>query len=255
MQSAQLKSGDSEDLEALFDSVAAQRQEVTLAAVSQTMIDHDSSEVQGQIDAQDPGEVYQRLGSLTRKLHDAMRELGYDRSVENAVNALPDARTRLAYIADLTGKAAEKVLGLVDKTQAIQDEMIARAKALDLEWSRLFNHEMTLDEFKAHALQTHEFLKTVQDKSHVTNAGLTEIMMAQDFHDLTGQVINRVAGIAQNVEEQLVQLLIDTTPAEKRPLPSSDSTWLSGPAVQTEGRTDICADQAQVDDLLESLGF
>jgi len=86
-----------------------------------------------------------------------------------------------------------------------------------------------------------------------TNQQLTQIMLAQDFHDLTGQVVNRIATMAQNLEEQLVKLLLAATPKDKRQV--VDDMWLSGPAIQTEGRTDICVDQNQVDDLLESLGF
>jgi chemotaxis protein CheZ len=80
-----------------------------------------------------------------------------------------------------------------------------------------------------------------------------DIMMAQDFQDLTGQVISRITGIAQNLEKQLVQVLVDFAPSEiKREL---DNGLLNGPQINPEGKSDVVADQGQVDDLLDSLGF
>jgi chemotaxis protein CheZ len=110
-----LKSGDNDDLEALFDEIAEQRvwdeaPAEPAAVASAKPVESTSEETPGE----EPHDVFRRVGSLTRKLHDALRELGYDKSVENAVNALPDARARLNYIADLTGKAAEKVLAAVE---------------------------------------------------------------------------------------------------------------------------------------------
>jgi chemotaxis protein CheZ len=261
MQPENLKSGDTDDLEALFDSIAAEsavKNESASAAPAMAGVDIEPERVfqpgDEPIDPNDEGfDVFQRIGGLTRSLHDALRELGYDKTVEGAVGSLPDARARLAYIANLTGQAAEKVIASVEVAQGFQDRIYARAKLLDTEFDRLFSQDMDVNEFREHVLSTHVFLKDLQKDSMQTNQQLTEIMLAQDFHDLTGQVVNRIASMAQNLEEQLVKLLLAATPKEKRPV--VDDMWLSGPAVQTEGRTDICVDQNQVDDLLESLGF
>jgi chemotaxis protein CheZ len=249
-----LKSGDNDDLEALFDEIAEQRvwdeAPAESAAVSSAKPAESTSEEGG---SEEPHDVFRRVGSLTRKLHDALRELGYDKSVENAVNALPDARARLNYIADLTGKAAEKVLGAVEASQKLNDEVSARAAALDKQWDRLYNNEMSLEEFKSHARENREFIKEISGCSNQLGGHLTDIMMAQDFHDLTGQVVNRIGNMAQGLEEQLVQLLLDTTPPDQRK--HVEETFLNGPTINAEGRTDVCSNQTQVDDLLESLGF
>lgn len=275
MNPENLKSGDSDDLEALFDEIAGQKvwesgsdessdqepaNEPAQAAtepesVEATAVSAEQAESElGQgTRSEDPRDVFQRVGSLTRKLHDALRELGYDKSVEAAVSGLPDARARLAYIANLTGEAANKVLASVEQCQTMNDEITAKAQKVDENWDRLFNNEMSLEEFKSHAKETHEFIKSVREQSNVFGSQFTEIMMAQDFHDLTGQVVNRIATMAQTLEEQLVELLLDTTPAEQRK--QVEEQWLTGPAMNAEGRTDVCSDQGQVDDLLESLGF
>jgi chemotaxis protein CheZ len=92
--------------------------------------------------------------------------------------------------------------------------------------------------------------------SEMTDARLTDIMMAQDFHDLTGQVIARVVQLAGTIEEQLLSLLLQSAPSGQ---PGQDHAILepalAGPVVNAEGRTDVVSDQKQVDDLLASLGF
>jgi len=267
-----LKSGDNDELEALFDEIADQKlwdhdapaepvqpvqaqaviePEVHAHVVDDTVLkpgDHNIAD-----DNEEPHDVFVRLGQLTRKLHDALRELGYDKNVESAVNSLPDARARLNYIASLTGKAAEKVLSSVETCQVINDTMSDKARALDDKWQKLYNNELTLEEFKSLSAENHQFVKDIALQSQSMGANLTEIMMAQDFHDLTGQVVNRIASMAQNLETQLVQLLLDTTPPERRN--GVEEQWLSGPAMNAEGRSDVCSNQGQVDDLLESLGF
>jgi len=145
------------------------------------------------------------------------------------------------------------VLASVETCQIINDGIADRAKALDAAWDKLYNNQMSLEEFKAHAQSNRQFVKDVALQTQSMGSNLTEIMMAQDFHDLTGQVVNRIATMAQNLEEQLVQLLLDTTPADRRT--QVEETWLSGPAIDAAGRVDVCSNQGQVDDLLESLGF
>ncbi|HSN33351.1 MAG TPA: protein phosphatase CheZ, partial [Ideonella sp.] len=81
----------------------------------------------------------------------------------------------------------------------------------------------------------------------------TDIMMAQDFHDLTGQVVAKVVTLANDLEDSLVKLLVQVVPPEQRE--KVDPSVLQGPVVNPEGRTDVVADQSEVDDLLASLGF
>ncbi len=242
-----------EDLEALFDQVAANaaaaQDAAADAAVSVTLAVSEAPTAE----PPPPQEVFQRIGSLTRNLHDALRELGYDKTVESAVSSLPDARDRLTYIAELTGKAAERALCAVEKGQQYQNDLTAQAERLAGEWDRVFDGAMPLDAFKQTAVDTRAFLKDLPRQTGETNAQLTEIMMAQDFHDLTGQVIQRIVKVAQNLESQLVKLLLETTPADKRP--ASESEWLTGPAMNAGRRDDVVSNQQQVDELLESLGF
>ena len=105
--------------------------------------------------------------------------------------------------------------------------------------------------------EIYNFLTDVERVTQEADGHLTEIMMAQDFHDLTGQVIARVVNLASTIEQQLVQLLLQTAPAGSAPAPTTPvrSEALQGPVVNPEARADVVTDQSQVDDLLASLGF
>jgi chemotaxis protein CheZ len=205
-------------------------------------------------DGQD--KVFNKIGQMARQLHDTLRELGYDRLIEKTVtDDIPDAKDRLAYIANLTEKAACKVLNATDIAQPIQDELEASAKALGVRWDKLYANELSVEEFKQLAAETREYLSSgVPQRVGAVNAQLMEIMMAQDFQDLTGQVIKKVVLLAQTLESQLMKVLIDVIP-EQRKNDQKVTGLLNGPVINSDGRTDVVVSQQQVDDLLGSLGF
>ena len=201
--------------------------------------------------------IHHRIGQLTRTLHNALRELGYDRELMDARDNLPDARDRLAYIARVTGEAAEKVLNAVDRARTVQQELTEQAGSLRNRWRAVATYSAggraCTPAGKQLIDETCDFFADVGGQADRTNAILTDIMMAQDFHDLTGQVIRRVVTLAQSLEEQLVKLLIETSPVGQRP--RQDQLKLEGPVVAPESRDDVVSDQKGVDDLLASLGF
>lgn len=197
-----------------------------------------------------PTDVHQKIGTLTRQLHDTLNQLGLAEKLKGSANELPDAKSRLSYIARLTGEAAEKVLNRVDQAKVQQDLIAAETKRI----AALLVQDPVSAVAKGHVMN---FLTDIEQASKVTDQHLTEIMMAQDFHDLTGQVIAKVVGLAAVIEEQLVQLLIQTAPAVSvaRPEVGEYIPALAGPVVNSEGNPDVVTDQSQVDDLLASLGF
>jgi chemotaxis protein CheZ len=191
-------------------------------------------------------EVFQQLGSITRLLHDTMQQLGVMPKLQIATDGLPDARSRLTYIASKTADAANKVLNSVDQAKADHGH-IAEA-------TRRIGQLIVADPVKAVA--SGAVLNFVQDVEQATariDGHLTDIMMAQDFHDLTGQVVAKVVSLATELEDSLVKLLVQAAPPEQAQ--KVESAVLNGPVVNPEGRTDVVKDQAEVDDLLASLGF
>lgn len=201
-------------------------------------------------------EMFQKLGAITRQLHDALHELGYAPVLKGAVEELPDARSRLEYIARLTGEAAEKVLNRVDEAKAEQDAVRQHSR-------RLVETIRGVPGLKWAMPELVEWSEKIQQSTERTDAHLTEIMLAQDFHDLTGQVIKKVVVLAATIEGQLLQLLLEAAPhalhadgeaKPRQPAPSSCEA-LAGPVVNPQGRTDVVTSQQDVDDLLSSLGF
>ena len=195
-------------------------------------------------------DVHQSIGVLTRQLHDALNGLGLTDKVKTWAGELPDAKSRLSYIARLTGDAAEKVLNQVDQAKAQHDLITSETRRI----AALIVKDPVAAVAKGHVMN---FLTEVEGATLQADQHLTEIMMAQDFHDLTGQVIAKVVSLAANIEEQLVQLLIQTAPpvaAIKVPAGENRSA-LSGPVVDPEGSPDVVTRQSEVDDLLASLGF
>jgi len=191
-------------------------------------------------------EVFQQLGALTRLLHDTLEQLGVMPQLQVAADGLPDARSRLNYIATKTAAAADKVLNSVDQAKA--------EHAAIAEQTRELARELVADPVKAVATgAVFNFVNDVEARTKVIDSHLTDIMMAQDFHDLTGQVVAKVVSLANELEDSLVKLLVQVVPPDQRE--KVDLTVLHGPVVNPEGRTDVVANQGEVDDLLASLGF
>lgn len=221
-----------------------------------------------QSSAQGADDLVQRIGQLTRMLRESMRELGLDKEIEKAAEAIPDARDRLNYVASMTEQAADRALNAIDRAQPIQDDLGSKAEALDRRWQQWFEDPIELTEAKQLVADTRHYLGEVPKSTQATNVELLEIMMAQDFQDLTGQVIKKMMEVIREIEHQLVQVLLDSVPegqerdamqrraegqweaeAKKR-----ETSLLNGPQIKPEG-ADVVSSQDQVDDLLDELGF
>lgn len=200
----------------------------------------------------DPNEEFlSRIGHMTRALHENLRGLGLDKLIERAAEDIPDARDRLDYVARLSEDAAQKVLNATDEAGPLQDSISKDAKELSASWQALLDGQGEGD-WRELAQRTIAAMAAASEATSATKGHLMDIMMAQDFQDLTGQVIKRVTSIAQNLEKQLVQTLIDFAPQELKK--DIDSGLLNGPQID-KSADGIVADQGQVDDLLDSLGF
>jgi chemotaxis protein CheZ len=191
-------------------------------------------------------DVFQQIGTITRLLHDTMQQLGVMPKLQIATDGLPDARSRLSYIANKTADAANKVLNSVDQAK-VDHAAISQA-------TRDIAQAIVADPVRAVASgAVLNFVRDVEQRTAAIDGHLTDIMMAQDFHDLTGQVVAKVVTLANDLEDSLVKLLVQVVPAEQRE--KVDPNVLHGPVVDATGRTDVVTDQGEVDDLLASLGF
>jgi chemotaxis protein CheZ len=247
-----LNNGDSPDLEALFDSIVQSNAIESNHVETAQKVAVDSSTGSSAM-AEPAKSMFSHIGQITRKLHDTLRELGLDKSLESAAASIPDARDRLSYVATMTEQAAERTLNALDIAKPLQDSITESSKQLSTEWDKFFKHELSVEEFKNLVERTRLHLATTSQQSEQVSSQMLEIMMAQDFQDLTGQVIKRVLSMAKDMESHLLDFLLMFNP--QGPSKADDASLLNGPVVSVEGRTDIVTNQEQVDDLLESLGF
>jgi chemotaxis protein CheZ len=242
-------SDDNDDLQALFDSVSAEALTDQKLASGPAASMSEAGEPWSQQET-----VFNRIGQMARTLHDTLSQLGYDKFLEKTVTALPDAKDRLAYVANLTEQAACRVLNATDVAGPLVDEIENCARTLGERWNKVFANQMGAEDFKQLAIETRAFLNSdLPQKTKATHAQLTEIMMAQDFQDLTGQVIKKIVALAQDLESSLMSVLLEVVPETKRT--DEVNSLMNGPVVSAEGRTDVVVNQEQVDDLLDSLGF
>jgi len=191
-------------------------------------------------------DVFLQVGSITRLLHDTLAQVGVMPKLQVAADGLPDARSRLNYIAEKTASAADKVLNSVDQAKA-EHKLIADA-------TRQMAKDIVADPVKAVATgAVMNFVGDVEASTARIDQHLTDIMLAQDFHDLTGQVVTKVVALATELEDSLLKLLMQVIPPDQ--VHKVEDAFLNGPVVNPEGRSDVVTNQEQVDDLLASLGF
>jgi chemotaxis protein CheZ len=202
-------------------------------------------------------EAFTRLGAITREMHEALTVLG-NNNLQKIVQEIPNARDRLAYVGKMTEDAANKVLTLVEKAKPECNDLQTRGGQLNESLTRLATSpNMNVDTARGMMLTCGKFAQSTAAFAEQQSEVLSDIMMAQDFQDLSGQVIQKVIDIITRTELQLVQLLVDSSPeqvAQEKdhpPVPATvDTHVLTGP--QT---ADTALQQSDVDDLLASLGF
>jgi len=190
-------------------------------------------------------EVFQRLGEITRQLHDTLTQLGVMPKLRQSAQGLPDARSRLSYIAIKSGEAADKVLTSVEHAKREQTELAGAARSMLAALSADARSS-------AAGLAAIDFVTQLEASTDRIDAHLTDIMLAQDFHDLTGQVVAKVVTLAMDLEDSLVGLLVQAAPGDSA---GAQDSGLRGPAIDATAGSDVAANQSEVDDLLASFGF
>ncbi len=211
--------------------------------------------------------LFQELGKMTRQLHESINSFVLDDRMQSLAQAdIPDAKARLNHVIEMTESSANRTLGAVESTLPVSEELKSRASLLHEKWDRFRNKEMEVDEFRAMSREIDEFLTMTTESTEIIHNGLSDIMMAQDFQDLTGQILSRVITLVQEVEDNLVDLVRLSGGIENMRKPDSKSASGQGegddimqgvgpsvPGVEAAG--EAVSGQDEVDDLLSSLGF
>ena len=227
-----LESGDETDLEAALDDIARLRE----------------------------GSLFNEMGRITRQLHEALVGLRLDPQIATLTqHGIPDAKVRLDYVLEKTDEAAHRTLSAVEAAVPLCADLGSRATDLGERWQRLQRREMSPDEFRLLAREVQQFLDGVTGDTREVGERLAEVLMAQDFQDLTGQVIRRVIVLVQEVQDHLVELMRARGAVAARDDARASSrgggTQAEGPQVVAAPAANVVQSQDDVDDLLSSLGF
>lgn len=203
--------------------------------------------------------LFAEIGKLTRQLHDSMANFQVDSRLNDLANAdIPDAKERLNYVISRTEDAANKTMDAVESIFPVVDTIQQQVKAVNPLWKKLMHNDLNLGEFKNLCVDIDKLLKTTSTETERMHALMTDVLMAQDFQDLTGQVIRKVIDLVREVEESLINMLtvFGVSEAEQKTATlKTGENLVEGPIVNTEDRDDVVSDQDDVDDLLSSLGF
>lgn len=209
-------------------------------------------------------ELFAEVGKLTRQLHDSLKNFQVDPSLNNLLEEdIPDAKKRLNHVIDMTEQAANRTMDAVESCLPIADQLSQQLGKIQPQWQKLMQRQMQLGEFKALCHTLDSFLTQANSDSGTLNSLLTDVLMAQDYQDLTGQILRRVIELVREVEESLIGLLTAfgqsnvVMAAEgkvtKKSKPKSHEA--EGPIIDAAERDDVVSGQDDVDDLLSSLGF
>lgn len=208
--------------------------------------------------------LFQEIGKLTRELHDSIRNFELDDRFNDITETeIPDAKERLEYVLTMTEQSADKTLTAVEASQPKLDDLSARVSDIGDRWERFLKKDLNADEFRKLAGDIGEFLADSKTVNGEINSHLNTVLMAQDFQDLTGQIIRRVINLVEDVESNLVNLIRlqgdteakDTSAKEKTTEAKTGRDALEGPQVPGKESADVMNNQDDVDDLLASLGF
>ncbi len=205
-------------------------------------------------------ELFAEIGKLTRQLHDSLTNFQLDSRLNDLATAdIPDAKERLNFVITRTEEAANKTMDAVEAIFPVVDTIAEQVAAVNPLWTKLMNNELDLKEFKSLCVDIDTLLKNTGKETQHIHSLMTDVLMAQDFQDLTGQVIRKVIDLVREVEDSLINMLtafgISAEAIQENAKPKVGDNLVEGPIVNTDNRDDVVEDQDDVDDLLSSLGF
>ena len=228
-----------------------------LVAALQAGEDSDAERLIADLSQLKESDLFLEVGRLTRELHEAINNFLVDAHIVDMTSIdIPDAKERLNYVITMTQHSADRTLTAVEQSLPIVREMEQTSANLLVEWGKLRARLLKKDDFRELSDSLVDFLTQSKEDSAVLQANLSEVLMAQDFQDLTGQIIRKVINLVHDVEEKLVMLVrITGGKLEKKRKENHDPKKLEGPAVPGINQGEQVTSQDDVDDLLSSLGF
>ncbi len=198
--------------------------------------------------------LFQEVGRLTRELHDSMKNFASDSSILTLTESdIPDAKERLQYVIETTEKAAHKTIAVIEEINPILKSLIAETDNLSAQWDLLSTNESLQSNVETININVVNYFSQTRECLVRLETGLNDILLAQDFQDITGQIITRVINLVQSLESNMVGLVSLSSNKVK----DTDELYLEGPVVPgvNDDKKNVAANQDEVDELLSSLGF
>ncbi|MFY8272879.1 protein phosphatase CheZ [Pseudoalteromonas sp. SSDWG2] len=214
--------------------------------------------------SKEQSELFAEVGKLTRQLHESLKNFQLDTRINDLTQeAIPDAKQRLNYVIEMTEQAANKTMDAVEASLPIAEQLSTDLHQIKPSWDKLMRRDLDIGEFKQLCHLLDGFMTRSQTSTLELHDLLNNVLMAQDYQDLTGQVIRRVMELVREVEDSLIHMLkvfsgedVDVNTAERnKPTTPVEGEGAEGPIIDSEARDDVVSGQDEVDDLLSSLGF
>ncbi len=204
--------------------------------------------------------LFQELGKLTREFHESLNSFKLDSKLTELTGTeIPDAKERLKHVIEMTDKAAHKTMNVVEDLLPLCETLDAQGEDIHSLWQRFMKRDMEPDEFRKLCKEIETYLEEQHQGTGRVKKGLTEILMAQDYQDITGQIISRVINLVSDLEVSLVKLIKDSgalmDDANHDSNAKKDKSDLDGPQIPGLESAGAVSGQDEVDDLLSSLGF
>lgn len=218
--------------------------------------------------------LYFEVGRLTRALHNALRdfhlEIGLhdNAEVKHDLSEMADARSRLNYVISMTEDAANQTMDRVDEAAPMVQTLVDESEAIHKDWQSFLNQGAGQSSgSQALFARVEQLLQRISGDGQSIHTRLTDILMAQGYQDLSGQVIKRVIELVSDVERSLVRLVKLASNVEevagiksvgvdhKTDRDEKHRIRAEGPQINQQNNQDVVSGQDDVDDLLSSLGF
>ncbi|MFT6903085.1 MAG: chemotaxis protein CheZ [Colwellia sp.] len=204
--------------------------------------------------------LFEEIGKLTRELHNSLNNFHFDSRLNDLATAdIPDAKERLNFVIDRTEEAANKTMDVVESIFPVVSNIQQQINNVNPLWHKLMHNELDVTDFKELCRDIDVLLATTEKETSKIHGLMTDVLMAQDFQDLTGQIIRKVIDLVCEVEDSLINMLtafgVVSKQEQSNYLPKLGENLVEGPIVNLGNRKDVVSDQHDVDDLLSSLGF
>ena len=212
-----------------------------------------------EISREEQASLFNEIGRLTRNLHDALGSASMSNSINNILELnMGDARDRLNYIVQKTEESANSTISAMEDILPVVDDINDSATKMQKDWKRFTKREMQADEFRQLSKEIEIYFSELETNTGKVHKQLNEVILAQGYQDLVGQVVKQITTIVEDVESGLVNIIKNSGRSEEltsqHQKAEHSKPTAHGPQVDTSAK-DVMANQDEVDELLSSLGF